>query len=172
MLSNIFFRFGSESYLMKKGGIPRLYKKNIRDTMPRLYRKRGLGEIPRLYKKDGGHGVPRMYKREGEDEPLGSYAIYRRDQMPRLYKKSGDEGALIETENGIQWLRPSRSSAIPRLYKKRSIPRLYKKAEEFEAVRIGRSNIPRMYKKSSYIKKMLPRLYKRDMNDFKPLRLY
>jgi len=163
--------FGGSSYLMKKDIIPRLYKRKGRDEMPRLYRKRENGEIPRLYKKDGRHGIPRVYKRMGDDEVLRSYGINRRDQMPRLYKRSEDDGEIIETDDGIQWLRPSRSSSIPRLYRKRSIPRLYKRGDGFEALRLVRAVTPRLYKKSSFMKKMLPRLYKRDSKEFLP-RLY
>jgi len=96
---------------------------------------------------------------------LGFYGIHRRNQMPRLYKRSDEEDEIIETEDGIQWLRPSRSSSIPRLYKKRSIPRLYKKADEFQVVRMGRSAIPRLYKKAG-----IPRLYKWDTKEIMPHR--
>lgn len=155
--------FDGDTFLTKKNRIPRLYKRNGREEMPRLYKKRGQGEIPRLYKKASRQGVPRMYKRGDEDENLVSYAIYRRDQMPRLYKKSGDESESFG-DDFLQWQRQSRSSGIPRLYRKRSsgaIPRLYKKADQLHASRSGRAMTPRLYKKSSFMKKMLPRLYKR-----------
>ena len=83
--------------------------------------------------------------------------------MPRLYKRGDEDGEIIETEDGIQWLRPSRSSSIPRLYKKRSLPRLYKKADSFQSIRLGRSVMPRLYKKRN-----LPRLYKRDTKETMP----
>merc|ERR1712226_379044 len=142
--------------LMEKKAIPRLYKKS---GIPRMYRR--SGSIPRLYKKRGNFGVPRMYKRDGENAEIGTYEIFRRDQMPRLYKKSGVESESDEGKSDLQWLRQVRNSALPRLYKK-SIPRMYKKSDYLAAVRLGRSMTPRLYKKSYFTKKMIPRLYKRD----------
>jgi len=148
---------GGDSILSKKDLIPRLYKKNERH------------EIPRVYKRSG---IPRLYKKGGKDENLNTYQMYRRDSMPRLYKKS--TGAMRDETfdaDEIPLLRPTRSGSFPRLYKKRSpggIPRLYKKAE---SMRINRDMTPRLYKKSSFMKKMLPRLYKRNGNEVVP-RMY
>jgi len=142
--------------MYKKSAIPRMYKKS---AIPRMYRR--SGDIPRLYKKRGNFGVPRMYKRDGEGADIGTYEIFRRDQMPRLYKKSGVESENDEGSSDMQWLRQARNSALPRLYKK-SIPRMYKKSRYLAAIRLGRSMTPRLYKKSYFTKKMIPRLYKRD----------
>jgi len=152
--------------MYKKSAIPRMYKKS---AIPRMYRR--SGSVPRLYKRSE-FGVPRMYKRDGENADVGTYEIYRRDQMPRLYKKSGVDAESDEGSNDVQWLRQVRNSALPRLYKKSiprmykksSIPRMYKKSDYLAAVRLGRSMTPRLYKKSyfHFQKKMIPRLYKRD----------
>ena len=112
--------------MYKKNAIPRMYKKSAiprmykRSVIPRMYRR--SGSVPRLYKRSE-FGVPRMYKRDGENADVGTYEIYRRDQMPRLYKKSGVDAESNEGSNDIQWLRQVRNSAIPRHYKK-SIPRM------------------------------------------------
>merc|ERR1712038_377303 len=143
--------------LTEKRAIPRMYKKS---AVPRMYRRSGA--VPRLYKRSE-FGVPRMYKRDGENADVGTYEIYRRDQMPRLYKKSGFDAESDEDSNDVQWLRQVRNSALPRLYKK-SIPRMYKKSDYLAAVRLGRSMTPRLSKKSyfHFQKKVIPRLYKRD----------
>ena len=112
--------------MYKKNAIPRMYKKSAiprmykRSVIPRMYRR--SGSVPRLYKRSE-FGVPRMYKRDGENADVGTYEIYRRDQMPRLHKKSGVDAESNEGSNDIQWLRQVRNSAIPRHYKK-SIPRM------------------------------------------------
>ena len=112
--------------MYKKNAIPRMYKKSAiprmykRSVIPRMYRR--SGSVPRLYKRSE-FGVPRMYKRDGENADVGTYEIYRRDQMPRLHKKSGVDAESNEGSNDNQWLRQVRNSAIPRHYKK-SIPRM------------------------------------------------
>jgi len=133
--------------ILNKKDLPRLYRRNERHGIPRVYKKGGM---PRLYKKTE---MSRLYKRGGEYEKLNYNSI------PRMYKKSSSTRDETFDDNEIPWLRSSRSGFFPRLYKKRSLgsfPRLYRKAE---SMRISRGMPPRLYKKSSFMKKMLPRLY-------------
>ena len=162
---------GSRTY--KKSALPRMYKKS--SAIPRIYKKSPLprmykrdGEIPMMYKKAG---IPRIYKKSGELPRM-----YKKSGLPRMYKKGGvflnfavPEYVLDEdyTEDLSPLYRPNRS-AMPRVYKKRmssGVPRMYKKSiHAADSIHLIPELInPRLYKRASFIKKMLPRMYRRSI---------
>merc|ERR1712110_361925 len=152
---------GSRTY--KKSALPRMYKKS--SAIPRIYKK---SPLPRMYKKST---LPRMYKRDGEI-PM----MYKKAGIPRIYKKGGvflnfavPEYVLDAdyTEDLSPLYRPNRS-AMPRVYKKRmssGVPRMYKKSiHAADSIHLIPEMInPRLYKRASFIKKMLPRMYRRSI---------
>ena len=171
---------GSRTY--KKSALPRMYKKSSaipriykKSPLPRMYKKSPLprmykrnGEIPMMYKKAG---IPRIYKKSGELPRM-----YKKSGLPRMYKKGGvflnfavPEYVLDEdyTEDLSPLYRPNRS-AMPRVYKKRmssGVPRMYKKSiHAADSIHLIPELInPRLYKRASFIKKMLPRMYRRSI---------
>merc|ERR1719278_68683 len=152
---------GSRTY--KKSPLPRMYKKS---PLPRMYKRNG--EIPMMYKKAG---IPRIYKKSGELPRM-----YKKSGVPRMYKKGGvflnfavPEYVLDAdyTEDLSPLYRPNRS-AMPRVYKKRmssGVPRMYKKSiHAADSIHLIPEMInPRLYKRASFIKKMLPRMYRRSI---------
>ena len=159
------------SKTFKKSALPRMYKKS--SAVPRMYKKSALprmykksGEIPMMYKKSG---IPRIYKKNLP-------RMYKKSGVPRMYKKGGvflnfavPEYVLDEdyTQDLSPLYRPNRS-AMPRVYKKRmssGVPRMYKKSIHTpDSIHLIPEMInSKLYKRASFIKKMLPRMYRRSI---------